>query len=170
MSADKKLNSTEKELQESLKKIVEGYTPIYEKLERKLNKLEKVHEDFPVSYMQDTAYEDYVLKAAHYKHESIVILKESLSMSGSCKTDYEYLESQLKIYSADTFLREKFDKVTDGLRNSFVKSKPEMRTLAKLQKRFEAQSTTIERLVKAFEADEVNFRRFHQMNLNLKGI
>ena len=163
MAKDSKLNSTINDLDKELTRIQSEYKKIYEGILKKEKDMEVRHEEFPVTFLKDEKYEDLVLKASNYKHRSIQLMREATAVSGSCKADLEYLEAQLKLYSADTFLKEKFDKITDSLRNSFVKSKRQMRDLQKILKGLEAVQVGAEKLVRAFEADEVNFRRFHQL-------
>lgn len=169
-NADSKLNSTKAELDTELAKISAEYKTLFQTLEKKHKALDSVHEKFPKTFLKDTKYEDLVLVASRHKHEAIQLLREVLAVAGACKTDSEYLDGQMRLYSADTFLKEVFDKVTDSLRNSFVNSNPHMRKLKKALKGLESLSITAEKLVRAFEADEVNFRRFHQVQGNITGL
>lgn len=169
MSKDPKLNKTLSLLDKEILKIENEYRKIYETVLAKHKRLEALHEDFPVKFIKDEKYEDLVLQAANYKHQTIQLMREATAIAGNCKADYEYLEGQLKLYSADTFLREKFDKVTDSLRNSFVKSKKPVRNILKILKGVEAIQNASEKLVRAFEMDEVNFRRFHAIQ-NVGGL
>lgn len=170
MSSDKKLNSTKEELDKELSAISARYKTLFKTLELKHKKLDSAHEGFPKTFLSETKYEDFVLQASQLKHESIQLLREALALSSSCKTDYEYLESQLKLYSADSFLKDKFDKVTEGLRDSFVKGNPHMRVLKKSLSGLESLAITSEKLVRSFEADEVNFRKFHQVKGSITGL
>jgi hypothetical protein len=172
-TADNKI-LTEKDLIESLKKSLENYSEGYKILEKEYKNLEEQQRKFPEKYLSRATegnYEDLLILASQLKHRSIKINRNSTGILVNLDTDLDYYEAQILLFFAETFLKEKgFDKVTDLLRNSYLSSNKEIKKMRSLKGRVKALKDSAESLVRAFESDEVNFRKFLDMKNKLKGM
>lgn len=165
---------TEKDLLEVLRKSLANYVEGYKLLDKEYKTLETKQKQFPVKYLVKASegnYEDLLILAAQLKHQSIKINRNATGLLVNLVTDLDYYESQMLLYFAEIFLKEKgFDKVTDLLRNSYLSSSKEIKKLRALKGKVKAIVDSAEDLIRAFESDEVNFRKFMEMNNKLKGI
>lgn len=172
-TSDSKIMS-EKDLLEALNKSLGNYVEGYKLLEKEMKSLEDHQQKFPGKYLQKASegnYEDLLILASQLKHRSIKLNRNSAGLLVNTATDLDYYESQILLYFAEVFLKDKgFDKVTDLLRNSYLSSSKEIKKLRVVKGKLKALMESAEALVRAFESDEVNFRKFMDMKNKLKGI
>lgn len=164
----------EKELQIKLeiKNLLSEYSKMEKFLANKLDSLISEQEKFPKQFsgkLED--YEDYILLASQCKHNSISLSKDMIAIYESMNSDYNYFASQMKLYLAESFLQEHgFDKPTEALRDAYVAADDGLRDFLKVKGRFKALTNASEKLVKAFESDETNYRRLLERQTRLTGI
>ena len=166
-------NTTDKE--QEVNTEMDSATKSYELMEKTLmgsfKQLQANQGQLPKKFIgQDDDYEDFVLQSADSKHKAIELWRDSLGSYESLSADLDYFTAQLKLYVAESFLSEHgFDRATDALRDSFVKSNKKIKELIKLKGKLESLSGASERLVRAFESDEVNCRRLLERKNKLTG-
>lgn len=172
-TADQNIQS-EKQLVEILTKQIEHFTAAAKLIETEMKNLEKKQQSFPLKYLEkanEGNYEDLLIQASQLKHKSISLHRNVSGIEVSLDTEIGYFEAQILLYFAEFFLKDKgFDKVTDLLRNSYLKSSKELKKLKNLQGKILANKKASEQLVRAFESDEVNFRKFLDMKNKLRGL
>jgi uncharacterized protein YaaR (DUF327 family) len=162
---------TEKQLNEELSKFVAEYAKASKLLEDEFDFLYEEHEKFPKKYSDKDDFENFLLLASSLKHRSIKFMKNSMAIEGRITSDFEYFESMLKIHLADTFLNDKgFDKVTDQLRTSYTNSNKNMKEIKKYKSAIKSFVEIAEKMVRAFDADEVDCRKFLDMKNKLRGL
>lgn len=162
------LNS-ETEALDLAKKLYTTYNEMETKLRSEYNKLVTLKETFPVKYIEKDEFEDLVLKAAAAKFHAIVVVRKLTGLSSEIDYELSYLISNMKLYIADDALSEKFDKITEGLRDAYVNSKTELKDLAKLKDKVEILADSAEKMVKMFDSDEINFRRMAEKKHKMMG-
>lgn len=140
-------------------------------MSKKIDNLILEQEKFPKRFSgQNDDYEDHILLASQCKHEAISLFRDLIALYESINTDSNYFASQLKLYLAESFLSEHgFDKPTEALRDAYVSADETIRDFLKLKARIKADSTAAEKLVKAFESDETNYRRLLERQTKLTG-
>ena len=165
---------TEKQLTEVLTKDITGFEEALTILNKQLKGLELRKQKFPEKYLKKAAdgnYEDLLILASQLKHDSISLHRNTTGMFVKISAELEYYESQILLYFAEEFLKDKgFDKVTDLLRNSYISSNKELKKLKIIKGKYKALEKSAEQLVRAFENDEFNFRKFMDMSNKLKGL
>jgi hypothetical protein len=172
-TADSKILS-EKDLLEALGKSLTNYIEGYKLLEKEVKSLEDHQQKFPAKYLTKASegnYEDLLILASQLKHRSIKLNRNAAGLLVNTDTDLDYYEAQILLYFAEPFLKDKgFDKITDLLRNSYLSSSKEIKKLRVVKGKLKAVMESAESLVRAFESDEVNFRKFMDMKNKLRGI
>lgn len=172
-TADNKI-LTEKDLLDSITKSLANYMEGYKLLDKEYQNMEAQQRKFPEKYLkraEEGNYEDLLILASQLKHKAIKINRNATGVLVNLDADLDYYEAQILLYHAEVFLKEKgFDKITDLLRNSYLSSSREIKKLRVYKGRLKALKDSAESLVRAFESDEVNFRKFLDMKNKLKGI
>lgn len=170
-----KINLSEKEkaIFDEMEQRLEGYRTLHDEiLIKEYKNLQKEQGKLPKHYTDNNQdFEDHILAAANAKHQAIELYRSSLTAYDSISADLDYFSAQLKLYLAESFLQEHgFDRPTDSLRESFVKSNATIKDLIKVQGKLESLSGATERLVKAFENDETNCRRLLERKTKYQGL
>lgn len=164
----------EKQLLELLVKEITTFEEAYKIVDRELKSLEIRQQKFPEKYITKATegdYENLLILASQLKHKSITLSRNITGVMVALIAELEYYEAQILLYFAEYFLKEKgFDKITDLLRNSYISSSKELKKLNVLKGKLKALEKSAEQLVRAFESDEVNFRKFLDMKNKLKGL
>ncbi len=172
-TADGKIQN-EKQLIEMLQKEIATFEEAFKIIDKELKSLENKQQKFPEKYIAKATegdYEDLLILASQLKHKSIALSRNITGVFVALDAELDYFESQILLYYAEHFLKEKgFDKITDLLRNSYLSSNKELKKLKILKGKFKAHEKSAEQLVRAFESDEVNFRKFLDMKNKLKGL
>lgn len=162
---------TEKQMNEQLLVFVNEYQKASKLLEDEFEFLYKEHDKFPKKYSDKDDFENFLLLASSLKHRSIRFMKSAMSIDGRISSDLDYFESMLTIHLADTFLEDKgFDKVTDKLRVYYVNSNKNIKELRKYKSSISSFVDIAEKMVRAFDADEVDCRKFLDMKNKLRGL
>lgn len=161
---------TDKEVTEEIKALYARYKQGQEILEKELTQLNTQREKLPKKFSEKEDFEDSLILSSQLKHRSITLQRNATSISGTLDIDYDYIYAHLLLYSAEDFLKDKFDKVTDKLRDQYVNSKKDLKALLKVRVKIRAVEDSAAQLVRAFESDEVNCRKFLDLKNKLKGI
>jgi hypothetical protein len=110
-----------------------------------------------------------MLQAASVKFEAIVMARRYSGLAADMAVELEFVRANFKLNIADDALSEKFEKITEGLRDAYVISKLEIKELTKLNDRVNNHADSAEKLIKAFDGDEINFRRIADRKNKLGG-
>ena len=161
---------TEEQLDEEMLGLITEYEKALSLLENEYKMLSSRQDKFPHKFVATIDFEDFVILASQCKHKSISLMKNSMAISGRIESDMDYIESLIRMHLADLFLKDKFDRVTDVLRESYIKSNKNIKKLKKLKKEIISFPDVSEKLVRAFEGDEVNCRKFLDMKNKLRGL
>lgn len=167
------LSEKEKAIYDEMETRLSGYKDLHDEvLMKEYKNLQKEQGKLPKTYTNnDQDFEDHILAAANAKHQAIELYRSSLTAYDSICADLDYFSAQLKLYLAESFLQEHgFDRPTDNLRESFVKSNATIKDLTKVQGKLEALSSATDKLVKAFENDETNCRRLLERKTKYLGM
>lgn len=133
--------------------------------------LTKLKKSFPTKYIELDDFEDLLLKASQGKHNSLEMSKVATGMSSELDTKLEFFMANMKIYMAEDALKLlNFPKPTDTMREAYINTKKEITELKILHDRFETLSSSLDKLYKMFENDEINFRRFMEKKDKLRGL
>jgi hypothetical protein len=165
--------SKEAEIEKQMTESLKSYDSIYESLLSVYQELRGKHGELPQTFVgrKNEHYEDYILKAANCKHQAIELWRDSTGSFESLIADYDYYEAQMQLYLAESFLQEHgFERSTDKLRESFVKTSPLIKDLIKTRGKLKSLSGASEKLVKAFENDETNCRRLLERQTKYSGV
>jgi hypothetical protein len=166
-------DSKEIEIKNEMTVGINSYQEMFNTLKITYLKLKDKHGSIPEKFIgrEKDDWEDHILLAANAKHLTIELWRDSSGSFESISADIDYFEANIVIHIADAFLTEHgFDRSTDKLRESFVKTNPLMRDLLKLQGQLKALSSASEKLVKAFENDETNCRRLLERQTKYNGL
>ena len=166
------MSERELELKKEMKSLYLEYSKAEDMLINRIASMEMEREKFP-SRMSDaeSSLEDLILSAARHKHDAISLTRDSISISESMNIDCDYFCSQIKLFMAESFLKEHgFDKTTESLRDAYVSSNQELRQIMKLMGRVKAIANVSEKLVRAFESDETNYRKLMERQTKLTGL
>ena len=157
-----------KEMEDSLNLYKAAYFDLFKVYEA----LRKEHGTLPQVFIgRKENYEDHILKAAGCKHKSIELWRDSNGMFESLIADLDFFEANIQLYLADEFLQTHgFDRATDKLRESYVKTNPLIKDLIKEKGKLKSLAGASEKLVKAFENDETNCRRLLERQTKYVGI
>lgn len=139
--------------------LIEKYKKFEENLRKDYDELIKVKESFPVRYFEKEEFEDLVLRASNAKFKAAVVARQLGGLASESKYEFEYMIANFKLYISDEALSEKFDKITEGLRDAYVNSKVDLKVLRQLTARVAILADSAEKLIRMFETDETNFRR-----------
>lgn len=169
MDTENKIHDV-KSITEEITKLFNKYKEGYKVIEEEYKNLVKKQDNLPKKFVTNYDFEDSVILASQLKHRSIQLFKNSMALYGSVKLDIDYIDAQLRLYVVEDFLRDKYDKVTDAARNAYVNSFKGTRELGKLKVKLESIQDAADKLVRAFEGDEVNCRKFLEMKNKLKGL
>jgi len=159
----------EQEALEFCEKLLEQYQKINKTLKEDYNKLIKLKEGFPVQYIENTDFEDLILKASNAKFQAILLARKINGFSSEVQYEVDYLISIFKINIADEALSEKFDKITEGLRDAYVNSKKQLKNIRKLNDSIQVFADSSEKLIRMFDSDEINFRRMAEKKNRMMG-
>lgn len=163
--------SSEKELMDEVKENYDVFSRLYLKFTNQFQKVEKLKESFPLKFVSKDDFEDLMLLAQQGKLNSIDILKVCLGIRDEIQIKIEFFESHLLIYHANTHLANlNFDKVTDKTREAYINTRKNLTDLKLLLSRFNSLVSSVEKLYKALEAAEINFRRFMEKKDKLQGL
>ena len=169
--SDAKNLTSEQQLDQEIEKMLAHYIQAEKILQREFDKLKEQQSKFPKKFSEKEDFEDYIILASQCKHQSIVLFKQSIAMESSIDADYEYLAAQSIFYTAEDFLKDKgFDKPTEALRKNYLSSKKGLKKIIKLMGNLKSIKEAAELLPRAFEADEVNFRKFLDLKNKLRGL
>lgn len=162
---------TEHETLKFIADLLERYKKVEFQLKNEYENLMKVKNKFPKKYIdsKEIDYENHMIEAAGAKHESIVVARRFAGFASELKIELEYFEALFKIELADSALALKFEKITEGLRDAYVLTKKEIKELKLLSSNVESFSKSADKLVKAFESDEINFRRLADKHNKMQG-
>lgn len=149
--------------------LLKSYREMESKLRKEYNLLINLKESFPVKYIEKDDFEDLLLKASNAKFKAILLARKLSGLSSEVEYELEYLISNFKLNIADEALSEKFDKITEGLRDAYVKSKNEIKEMAKLRDKISILADSSEKMIKMFDSDEINFRRIAEKKMRLLG-
>ena len=161
---------TEQEITEEIKTLLERYKKGLEIIDKELLTLNQQKDRLPKKFSEKEDFEDHLILASQLKHRSITLQRNSTALSGTIDIDYDYIYAQLLLYCAEEFLLGKFDKVTDKLRDQYVNSKKDLKALLKMRVKIRVIEETASQLVRAFESDEVNCRKFLDLKNKLRGL
>ena len=159
-----------KSISEEIAKLYGKYKEGYKVIEEEYKVLIKKQDNLPQKFVTHYDFESSVILASQLKHRAIQLFKNSMGLYGSVAIDLDYIDAQLRLYVVEDYLRDKYDKITDASRNAYVISFKGNRELMKLKKKLEAVQDAADKLVRAFEGDEVNCRKFLEMKNKLKGL
>lgn len=160
------------EIKKEMKTLLFSYLEGESLMSKKIDSLIIEQEKFPKKFSGKTEdYEDYILMASQCKHQAIALFRDLTALYESINTDFNYFSSQLKLYLAESFLSEHgFDKPTESLREAYVSADDTIRNFSKVRAKIKANANAAEKLVKAFESDETNYRRLLERQTRLTGI
>jgi hypothetical protein len=161
----------ELEIKKEMKALLSSYRDGESLMSKRVDDLIVEQEKFPKKFSGSTEdYEDYILLASQCKHHAISLFRDLTALYESINTDFNYFSSQLKLYLAESFLSDHgFDKPTESLREAYVSSDETIRDFSKVKARIKANANASEKLVKAFESDETNYRRLLERQTKLTG-
>lgn len=162
-------NMTEGEALEYLRDLVKAYKEMEKKVYIQYASLINKKEAFPRKYLDNVDFEDLMIQAASAKFDAIKVARLFSGLSADISVELDFLTANFKLNIADDALSEKFDKITEGLRDAYVASKIEIKDLIKLNDRVSNYADSAEKLIKAFDSDEINFRRIADNKNKLKG-
>jgi len=145
-----------------MRKATELYETIYKEISSKLDELVEIQKSFPVKISKDISYENLILQAASCKHRALALSRDCLAVTASANIDLKYWQSYVLLDKSDELLRDKgFDKFTDTLRQAAMANNEYLREFAKVEAKLNGLEETSTRLFKAFESDEINFRKMY---------
>jgi hypothetical protein len=143
-------------------KLTKLYESIHAELLSQVLSLEEVQQTFPIKASEDAPYDDLVLASASCKHKAISLLRDSITAAKSAEIDLSFCESFILLDKAQELLVDKgFEKFTDSLRQAAVAYSEELKELSKAVAKVKSVEETCQRLCRAFESDEVNFRKMY---------
>lgn len=115
-------------------------------------------------------YEDLLLFSANCKHEALELHKMCMAVYDDAKNNVDYYSAFLLVEVAEDYMKEKgFQKISADIRTAYLNSRVELKELKTVCDRIESLKDISKKLLDAFEADEVNFRRFADRK-NLVGL
>lgn len=164
---------TEKDLISYLSKVIAHYTTALNSLEKNYKDGEEAKATFPEKYIssKDEDYENLLILAANLKHQMVSLNKMAMGIYSSVSIELDYNEAQILLNHSELALKQKgFDKITDTLRQSYLSSSKEIKKIRVLKGKIRAVMEASDDLIKAFESDEVNFRKFLDMKNKLRGL
>lgn len=116
-------------------------------------------------------YEDLLLFVASCKHEALELWKFSSTVYDDIKINEEYFSGRFLVEVADDALKDKgYTKIIGDFRVAYLNSRTELRDLRQILNRARVVRDSAGKLLSAFEADEVNFRKFTERVNKLGGI
>lgn len=163
--------ASETELLSDIKDNSAAFTSLYKKYSADFKKIESLKNDLPTKFIVKDDFEDLMLIVQQGKMHSIDIFKVALGVREEIDIKVNYFESHLLIYHAGTSLGNlNFEKITDKLREAYVQTKKELAELKIILSRFESLISSLEKLYKALENAEINYRRFMEKTDKIKGL
>lgn len=166
----KNLNAlSESDALDFVNKLYSEYKKMDSFLKKDYDELIKIKETFPVRLVESEDFEDLLIKASNAKFKAIVLVRKLTGLYSEIEYELDFIISNFKLYIADDALSDKFDKITEGLREAYVNSKSDLIDLKELKKSIEVFADSAEKLVKMFDSDEVNFRRIAEKKNKLLG-
>lgn len=149
--------------------ITKAYLVMENKLRKQYNDLVKIKESFPIKYLESDDFEDFLLQASSAKFKAIILSRKLFGLSSEINNELSYITSNFKLYTADDALSEKFDKITEGLREAYINSNFEIKELSKIKDKVKGLADSAEKMIKMFDSDEINFRRIAEKKNKLLG-
>jgi len=167
------MNLTEQDIIDDLQKFLKSYTEMFNTIKKnKYEPIMQIKQGFPIKYLQDSNYDDLTLQASDAKHRAIELEKILQGLNDDMKIEIESAEANLVLYFAPQFLKDLgFDKPTSDMIGRYLNNEnlKVLKDLKKLHNLVDKLGTSAERLIRAFEADEVNFRRIMDKQTKLIG-
>lgn len=161
---------TEIEFNEEITKLITRYDEGQKLMDKEYKVLLEQQKRLPRKFAEKEDFEDYVILASQLKHRAIQLNKNTTALLGALDIDIDYFEAHFILYSVEDFLRDKFDKITDQMRKYALNNKKEIRNIRKIKARISPIQEAAEKLVRAFESDEVNCRKFLDLKNKLRGL
>ena len=161
--------TSEKEGLDLASSLMVTYKKLHTDMRKEYDELEKLKSSFPIKYIENDNFEDLLLQASNAKFKAIILVRKLNGLAAEITYELEYLVSNFKLNIADDALSEKFDKITEGLRDAYVNSKKELKELVVLKEKVEILADSSEKMVKMFDSDEINFRRIAEKKNRLMG-
>jgi polyribonucleotide nucleotidyltransferase len=160
----------EAEINKEMAELIKSYNEIYTKLLKATKDLNKIRDKFPKKFLESEEYEDLVIMASQAKYKSIDYKRIGIAQFTAIDADIKYYTAQLQLNVADGYLSTKFEKVTDKLRDSYVRSNVNIHKLSKLKGKIESLKEQTSDMVRQFTNDEFNFKTFMDRVHKIKGI
>jgi hypothetical protein len=159
------------ELQSATLVYLQIYAEMFKEYQRLQTEQKKMPLKFSPKNKDNENYEDHLLTAARHKHEAIELFRTTSATSDAIRADIDHISAHIELYEAKEALELMgWDKVTEGLRETFVKANTELHKLLKVKGDLKALFESAEFLVKAFEGDETNCRRLLERQNKLTGL
>lgn len=163
--------SSLKELKEDLAINHQFFTSFYKQINKDYESLSVLKKEFPRNYVLKDDFEDLLLKASQAKHFALTTNKLAMGLSEELGTKYKFFRAHFEIFIADDELKARnFSKITDSLRDSYIRTHKEMTDFEIMAGRYETLVSALDKLFKMFESDEINFRRFLEKKDKLMGL
>lgn len=160
-----------KELKEDLEINLDFFKHMFKKINGDYDKLVLVKKEFPQKYILNDDFEDLMLKASQAKHLALTTNKLAMGLSEELDTKLEFFKAHMEIYIVDDQLKQlNFTKVTESLRESFINTHKEIVEFRIMSGRYSTVVSSLDKLFKMFESDEINFRRFLEKKDQMKGL
>jgi len=160
-----------KDLKEDLALTHNFFKNFFHKINKEYDALVAIKKDFPQKYVLKDDFEDLMLKSSQAKHLALTTNKLAMGLSEELELKLEFYKAHIQIYIVDDELKAKnFTKITDSLRESYIKTHKEIVEFEIMVSRFQTLVTSLDKLFKMFESDEINFRRFLEKKDQMKGL
>lgn len=116
-------------------------------------------------------YEDLLLFVASCKHEALELWKFSSTVYDDIKINEEHFSGRFLVDVADDALKDKgYSKIIGDFRVAYLNSRTDLKFLRQILNRARVVRDASGKLLSAFEADEVNFRKFTERVHKLGGM
>lgn len=167
---NKKIKKIESKLKEVLIKINSEKDPLKKKkLENLKDKYKSRIQYTTGNYMNHDSldqyfYEDIILLTSNGRFEASTSFKKAILVNGQLDKYEKYYSKKLKIEGAEDFLQGKVANVTESMKNAYVDSHKGLLKLRLLCAEAKSLDDSFSNLIKQFEYDIGNFRRFYEKN------
>lgn len=163
--------SSLKDLKEDLALNHAFFKQFFQKINKDYDALVAIKKDFPQKYIMKDDFEDLMIKSSQAKHLALTTNKLAMGLSEELEIKLEFYKAHIQIYIVDDELKGKnFTKITDSLRESYIKTHKEIAEFEIMGSRFQTLVSSLDKLFKMFESDEINFRRFLEKKDQMKGM
>ena len=155
---------TELEVNEEIKEAFQQYHSILVDLKDLYSKIEEQYKNLPSTRKLKIDYEDAVLLSSSCKFESNKAWKMSVQAHESIQVDVDYFTSVLKYEVSEQSLKNKgFDKITDSMRESFVRMNKPLKDLLKASAELLSIRLSLEKNVRGFDNSETSYRKMAEI-------